>query len=134
MIRPARLALVGLVAGALVVVPSVAQAQQSFRVDANLANRGKTVWMRNGCYACHGFARRLAGPDLAGVTERRELGWLRRWLKETNAMLESDPQAMAMLEQWGYVKMPQIKLRDADVDALLHFMAQETQRVRARGG
>ena len=114
-------------------VPSAAQAQESFRVDANLAGRGKTVWMRNGCYVCHAFGRLLAAPDLMGVTERRDHDWLRRWLKETTAMLESDPQARAMLEQWRYIKMPQIRLSDGDVNALLHFMAQETQRLRAAG-
>jgi cytochrome c551/c552 len=122
--------MVGLVAGALGVGSSVAHAQ-GLRVDPNLAARGKVVYERNGCYACHGMGKVLAGPDLAGVTERRELGWLRRWLKETNAMLESDPQAQAMLEQWRFVRMPQIKLSDADVDALIHYMAQETQRIRS---
>jgi hypothetical protein len=46
-------------------------------------------------------------------------------------MLQSDPQARAMLEQWRFVRMPQIKLTDNDVEALLHFMTQETQRTRA---
>jgi cytochrome c551/c552 len=130
MTRPAKLALVGIVAGALGLGTSVAQAQ-GMRVDANLAARGKVVWERNGCYICHAFGRVLAGPDLSGATERREVAWLRRWLKETRAMLESDPQAQAMLEQWRGVRMPQIKLSDADVDALLHYMTQETQKVRS---
>jgi cytochrome c551/c552 len=131
MIRPARLAWVALVAGALGVGASVAEAQGGLRVDPALATRGKVVYERNGCYACHGMGRVLAGPDLAGVTERRDVAWLRRWLKDTNNMLESDPQARAMLEQWRFVKMPQIKLSDRDIDALLHYMTQETQRIRS---
>ena len=110
---------------------SVASAQGGLRVDPNLASRGKIVYERNGCYVCHGIGRLLAAPDLAGVTERREVGWLRRWLKETNAMLESDPQARAMLEQWRGIKMPQIKLSDSDVDAILHYIARETAKVRS---
>lgn len=128
MTRSARLALIGLVGGALGAGASVAQAQGT--ADANLAIRGRTVWVRRGCYACHGIGRQLAGPDLAGVTERRDHDWLRRWLKDTKAMLESDPQARAMLEQYRNMKMPQITLSDADVDALLQFLAQETQRIR----
>lgn len=130
MIRPARVALVGLVVAGLAVGSSVAQAQ-GLSVDANLAARGKVVYERNGCYICHGFGKVLAAPDLQGVTERRELDWLRRWMKETSSMLQSDPQARAMLEQWRFVRMPQIKLTDNDVEALLHFMTQETQRTRA---
>lgn len=132
MTRSVKLALICLVVGALGAGGSVAEAQAGFTVDQALATRGKTVWMRNGCYMCHGFGMsRRAAPDLAGVTERRDHDWLRRWLKETNSMLQSDPQARAMLEQWNYVKMPQIRLSDADVNALIHFMAQETQRTRA---
>jgi cytochrome c551/c552 len=122
--------LVGLVVAGLAVGSSVAQAQ-GLSVDANLAARGKVVYERNGCYICHGFGKVLAAPDLQGVTERRELDWLRRWMKETSSMLQSDPQARAMLEQWRFVRMPQIKLTDNDVEALLHFMTQETQRTRA---
>jgi cytochrome c551/c552 len=122
--------LVGLVVAGLAVGSSVAQAQ-GLSVDANLAARGKVVYERNGCYVCHGFGKVLAAPDLQGVTERRELDWLRRWMKETSSMLQSDPQARAMLEQWRFVRMPQIKLTDNDVEALLHFMTQETQRTRA---
>ena len=131
MIRLARLAVVGFVAGALGIGSSVAAAQGGFQVDASLASRGKVVYERNGCYICHGFGKVLAAPDLQGVTERRDAAWLRRWLKETSNMLESDPQARAMLEQWRFIKMPQIKLSDNDVNALLHFMAQETERTRA---
>lgn len=129
--RIEKLALLGLAAGVLGIGASVAQAQGSFRVDPSLATRGKVVYERNGCYVCHAMGRVLAAPDLAGVTERREIGWLRRWLKDTNTMLESDPQARAMLEQWHYVKMPQIKLSDRDVDAVIHYMAQENQRLRS---
>lgn len=134
MIRLGRLGVAGLVAVALGIAGSVAEAQ-GLRVDPNLATRGKVVYERNGCYACHGMGRVLAGPDLAGVTDRRDISWLRRWLKDTNMMLESDPQARAMLEQWRFVKMPQIKLSDRDVDAVLHYLAQESARMRtAQGG
>ena len=136
MIGTGKLALIGVVIGALGAGASVAEAQGSFRVDPNLASRGKVVYERNGCYMCHGLGvkDRRAAPDLAGVTERRDHDWLRRWLKDTNGMLASDPQARAMLEQWNYVRMPQVKLTDADINALLHYMAQETQRVRAQQG
>jgi protein SCO1/2 len=111
-------------------LPALAAAQGSFTIDPNLAKRGKYVYEYNGCYMCHAFGKIRAAPDLAGVTERRDHDWLRQWLKDTEGMLASDPQARAMLEQWKFVKMPQVKLTDRDIDALLHYMAQETQRTR----
>lgn len=128
MTRCAKLAVTGLFV-ALSLVSSVAHAQ-GVTVDANRATRGKAVYMKNGCYVCHAFGRLLAAPDLMGVTDRRDQDWLRRWLKDTNGMLATDPQAKAMLEQFRYVKMPQFKIGDSDIDAVIHFMAQESQRMR----
>jgi cbb3-type cytochrome oxidase cytochrome c subunit len=120
------------IAAIAISIPASAAAQGGLKLDPNLAKRGKTVWMNNGCYICHTFGRRLAGPDLAGILDRRDHDWLRRWLKETESMLNTDPQAQAMLEEWKFVRMPQIKLRDADVDALFHYMEQASRE--ARGG
>jgi hypothetical protein len=47
-------------------------------------------------------------------------------------MLQGDPQAIAMWEQFHKVKMPNYHLQDHDVDALFHFFAQETQKARGR--
>jgi len=97
------------------------------------AMAGLSVWRDKSCYTCHGFGRVLAGPDLAGVMERRDHDWLRKWLKETSTMLESDPQAVAMLKDWKGVKMPNMKLNDRQIEALFAYFAQETARVRGGG-
>jgi hypothetical protein len=39
---------------------------------------------------------------------------------------------MDLLAKAKGVKMPQIKVSDADIDALIHFIAQETEKKRAR--
>jgi hypothetical protein len=43
-------------------------------------------------------------------------------------MLETDSVAKAMLAEFQNVKMPNMKLSDADVDALVHYMQQETDK------
>jgi cytochrome c551/c552 len=128
MTRCAKLALTGLFV-ALSLGSSVVQAQ-GVTVDANRATRGKLVYERNGCYICHAFGRQLGGPDLMSVTDRRGEDWLKRWLKDTNMMLANDPQAKAMLEQYKMVRMPQFKISDSDIEAVIHFMAQESLRMR----
>jgi cytochrome c551/c552 len=120
------------IAGCATTPTPVAGAEMGGRpVDATLADKGMVVWREKGCFACHGFGRVLAGPDLAGVMERRDHDWLRKWLKETDTMLQNDPQAVAMLKDWTGVKMPNMKLSDAQIDALFHYMAQESARVRS---
>jgi protein SCO1/2 len=72
------------------------------------------------------------GPDLAGVTERRDLDWLRRWLKNPTAMLASDSLAKALLVQNNNVAMPAMRLADDEVEALLHYIAREGQKACVR--
>jgi len=93
---------------------------------------------RTRCAACHtvgrGAVRELAerriGPDLFAVGERRERAWLERWLKEPDAMLaEGDPIAMALKAEWRNVPMPNLRLTDTDVRALLGYIDQESRLI-----
>lgn len=112
-----------------VVSRSVAGAQIGNRpVDPALAQRGAEVYVSKGCYQCHQFGGVRAAPDLVGITDRRDHDWLRRWLLNTTEMLQTDPQAQAMLKEWKGYKMPNMKLRAEDIDPLLHYMAQESAR------
>jgi protein SCO1/2 len=116
-----------LVAVALIAFTSVGAAQAA-PVDANLAKRGKALFSNRGCAGCHTFGKKLGGPDLVGVTERREKDWLRNWLKAPDQMLTTDSTAKAMLAEFQGIKMPNMKLTDADVDALVHYMQQESDK------
>ncbi len=69
------------------------------------------------------------GPDLAGVLERRERAWLVRWLKEPDVMLRTDSTAKAMLAEFNNLPMPNLSLTDAEIEALLHYIAQESAKV-----
>lgn len=117
----------GIVGFAWCVAPTSGAAQSGgLTVDAALAQRGQSLYRNRGCEACHTIGKgKRAGPDLQGVTTRRDLDWLRRWLKNTNEMLQSDSTAQAMLAEYNGVRMPGQKLSDQDVDALIHYMARE---------
>jgi mono/diheme cytochrome c family protein len=119
--------ILALAAVAVIAFASVGAAQ-AVPVDANLAKRGKALFGNRGCAGCHTFGKKLAGPDLVGATERRDKEWMRNWLKTPDKMLETDSVAKAMLAEFQNVKMPNMKLSDADVDALVHYMQQETDK------
>jgi nitrite reductase (NO-forming) len=63
------------------------------------AMQGKLAF-ESKCLACHsiGGGDKL-GPDLYGVTKRRDDAWLVRWLKSPEQMLQTDATAKAMLEK-----------------------------------
>jgi len=118
------------VAATLALVPAALAAQESgLTVDPAMAKKGQSLWNSRGCTGCHtiGGGKR-SGPDLAGVLQRRDLDWVRRWLKNPTEMLDSDSIAMAMLADYGNTKMPNLRLTDQDIESLLHFIAAESEK------
>lgn len=87
-------------------------------------SRGEDLY-RSRCDSCHSLgAEGGLGPGLSGVTEKREHAWLARWLKEPDQMLaEKDSVAMQLFDKYNEVPMPNLRLSDADVEALIAYMA-----------
>jgi len=76
------------------------------------------------CQACHtvGGGDRI-GPDLAGVTQRRERSWLASYLAQPEAMLaQGDPIATSLFWKYKQVRMPNLELGTDDVAALLSYL------------
>jgi nitrite reductase (NO-forming) len=95
------------------------------RGDQAEAEKGKKVFQERGCAACHTIGKgKLTGPDLAGVTERRNEEWLKKWLKSPETMLMSDPIAKEMLSVY-MVPMPNQGLNDQDIDVLIDYFEYE---------
>ncbi|WAG81327.1 SCO family protein [Metapseudomonas furukawaii] len=86
---------------------------------------------RTRCSACHSLGAqpgelaslRSLGPDLAGVTRQRDRAWLARWIREPDRLLaEKDPLAISLYERYDRVAMPNLRLAEADVEALLAYL------------
>ncbi len=95
---------------------------------------------RTRCSICHtigggdvfNIEKSLLGPDLLGVVERREPEWLNRWMAEPDKMLaEEDPIAMALYLQYNQIAMPNLQLNQVEIDALLEYIASESERIAA---
>jgi protein SCO1 len=93
---------------------------------------------RTRCAACHtlgakpeaGSEKRPLGPDLLGVTHKREQAWLTRWLAETDQVLaEKDAVAMELLARYNNLPMPNLRLSHADIEALLDYIEAESHRL-----
>jgi cbb3-type cytochrome oxidase cytochrome c subunit len=119
---------------ALVIALTVAGAatlQGQMKVDTVAAARGKKVWNSKQCSGCHELGRtQSTGPDLIGVTDRRSAAWLRKWLKDPVEMANEDSTAMALKKQFNS-QMPNLKLMNEEVEALINYLAQQTQEHRA---
>jgi protein SCO1 len=76
------------------------------------------------CGACHTVGKGdRVGPDLAGVTGRRDRGWLVRYLRAPDRMLaEKDSIAVALFAKYKSVPMPNLRLSEGEIAALLAFL------------
>jgi cytochrome c2 len=83
---------------------------------------GKTLF--NGqCAACHKLDKKLIGPALGKVTERRTTEWLYAWIKDNQALRESgDADAIAIYEEYnGSVMTAFPGLSNEDIDDILAY-------------
>jgi protein SCO1/2 len=86
------------------------------------------------CSSCHtiGGGDRI-GPDLLGVTERRDPAWLKRYLKEPEKVLaEGDPTATALFEKYKRVNMPNLNLGADDISTMTSFLAVQSETAKAK--
>lgn len=107
---------------------SVAPAQPAQSVGgvpaAQSAGDGQTIFQAK-CAACHTIGGgKLVGPDLQGVTTRRDKAWLTRWIKEPDKMLaEGDPTATQLLQEFNNVPMPNLGLTDQQAEAIIAYLS-----------
>jgi|TARA_B100002003_G_scaffold128589_1_gene118896 mono/diheme cytochrome c family protein len=103
--------------------------------SSQAAQSGEQVF-QSLCTACHTIGKgKLVGPDLAGVTSRREASWLVRQIQEPDSLIaENDPIAMQLLQEANGVPMVRLGLTDAQVSAVVSYLQSiEQQAVVASG-
>ncbi|HOW26446.1 MAG TPA: c-type cytochrome [Bacteroidales bacterium] len=76
------------------------------------------------CAACHTIGKgKLVGPDLQGITERREEAWLIRFIRNSQLIIqEGDPVAVRLFEEYNKIPMPPNDLSDDQIRSLLKYI------------
>jgi protein SCO1/2 len=88
------------------------------------------------CAPCHtiGVGDRV-GPDLRGVTTRRDQPWLEAFIQNPSKMrARQDPTALALAVEYPAVRMPAVGLAQADAADLISYLATETARLEEAKG
>ena len=98
-----------------------------------LAGTPGQALFQKACASCHsiGDGDRV-GPDLLGVTARRDPAWLKRFIAEPAALRKAgDPLALELVAKFKGVLMPTIGLTEVDVADLLTYLDAKTAQVAA---
>ena len=91
---------------------------------------------RTRCATCHTITGHdpdgALGPDLLGVTDRREMNWLLNWLRAPDQMLrKKDPIAMALAARYNYLPMPNMRLTQQEAMDIIVYIENESRWISA---
>lgn len=90
-------------------------------INTDLAEKGKGIYAAK-CTACHLVDRRMIGPALKGVYDRRSPEWVLNMLLNTNEMLQKDPIAKALLKEYNNALMINQNLSEEDAKAIAEYL------------
>jgi mono/diheme cytochrome c family protein len=96
--------------------------------DSALAEVGARLF-RKRCSACHAITgESRVGPDLAGVTERRDYRWIGAMILSPDSMTREDSVARSLKEEFGVQMLTPRAFNGTHVLAIVEFL----RRVDAR--
>ncbi len=86
------------------------------------AKAGKALFNMH-CASCHKLNKKATGPALYKVAERREMDWLKAWIKNNNKLRASgDADAKAIYEEYGGVAMSVFEfLTDKQIEDIVAY-------------
>jgi mono/diheme cytochrome c family protein len=90
------------------------------------AQDGEQIFKQS-CAVCHKVtAQRLVGPGLQGVAEKRSREWLKKFIANSQGLINSgDADAKAIWEEYNKTIMPEQPLSDAELDAVIDYLAAQ---------
>jgi cytochrome c2 len=97
-------------------------------VDSVLADVGADLFRKH-CSACHTIhGGDKIGPDLAGVTERRDYAWIRGMILSPDSMTAADPAAQALKEELAVQMVTPRYFEGVHALSVLEFLRRVDQR------
>ena len=107
---------------AFFLVFSISFSVHSQDIDAARQKEGKKLF-KSLCASCHKLNKKLVGPALGKVEERRENDWLKAWIKDNAALRASgDKEAIAIYEEYNGSNMSAFpQLTDKNIDDILYY-------------
>ncbi|WP_341652833.1 c-type cytochrome [Blattabacterium cuenoti] len=95
------------------------------KADKGDVENGMELFKKN-CTACHSIdlEKKMIGPALHGVTEKRNRKWLHQWIKNNKSLRESgDQDALEIYKEYGNIEMnPFPQLSEKQIDDILSFI------------
>ncbi|HEY9169692.1 MAG TPA: cytochrome c [Lutibacter sp.] len=93
-------------------------------IDQKMADEGKEIFMAK-CSACHKISKRVVGPALAGVTEKRTPEWIMNMILNPEVMVVENAAAKKLLEEY-LAPMANQNLTEEEARLILEYFRTKT--------
>ena len=90
-------------------------------IDVEMVTLGENAFKQK-CMACHMANRKLIGPAMSGIYERRSPEWVINLLLNPTQMLKEDPIANALLKEYNNVMMLNQNLTQDEARAIAEYL------------
>ena len=90
-------------------------------IDEEMAARGKAKF-ESICVACHMVDKRMIGPAMQGVYERRSPEWVMNMILNPDGMLKEDPIAKALLKEYNNAIMLNQNLTEEEARDVAEYL------------
>jgi len=110
-------------AGAFILICAIYVAVSLSAQSAQAAFNPAKVFDKK-CSSCHSIGGGdLKGPDLKDITKRRDRKWLLEFIPSAETMINAgDPEAVKVYNKYGQKDMPDQKLSETEINAILDFI------------
>lgn len=89
-------------------------------IDEEVAKKGEKIFKVK-CAACHMPKRRLVGPAMEGIYERRNPAWVMNMILNPTEMILKDPIAVALLKEYNNNQMINQNITREEAEAMMEY-------------
>jgi len=102
-----------------------------FTFNLTAQNTAPAEWAT--CGACHTIGKgRLVGPDLKGITEKRDEAWLISFIRASQTMVKAgDAEAVKIFDEYK-IPMPDNNLTDEQIKGILNYIKNYKEAPKAK--
>lgn len=88
------------------------------------AKTGEEIFTGNNCGSCHSLSdKRLVGPGLNGLLDRRDPEWIAKWITNSQEFIASgDETAVKLFEQFNNAMMPAYNFSEEEMAELIKYI------------
>ena len=107
--------------------PANTESAGAISSDPAVISQGEVLFNGN-CKTCHAVHKKVVGPALANVYERRPIEWLYRFIRNSQKVIRSgDKYAVDLYNEYNQTEMTAFDdFTDAEILSILAYIQQET--------